>query len=136
MFQNMPQEIEVKYILPAIRREFSKILVREKKYSQKQAAKILDITEAAVSQYFNSRRAKEVVFTEDVIQEMRNSIDKLIANHSKPIIIGEIYRICNLTTVRQILCGIHKAKSKDLEECKVCFEGCESECEVQLIKTV
>ncbi len=122
MIESMPQEIEVRYILPAIRREFAKILVEEKKKSQKETAKLLDITEAAVSQYLNSKRAKEVVFSEDVRNEMRNSLDKLMHDNSKQRLIAEIYRICNLTDVRQILCGIHRSQSKELENCNVCFE--------------
>ena len=131
MVEAMPQEIEVKYILPAIRREFAKILVEEKNYSQKHAAKILDLTEAAISQYFSSKRAKEVVFSEDVIEEIRKSVDRLIESSSKKVIIREIYRISNLTTVRQILCGIHRSQSKELENCNVCFE---EECTVQIKK--
>ena len=73
MIENMPQEIEVRYILPAIRRDFAKILVKEKEKSQKEAADILDITEAAVSQYIHNKRAKEVVFSEDVSNEIRKS---------------------------------------------------------------
>ena len=122
MIENMPQEIEVRYILPAIRREFAKILVEEMKKPQKETAKILDITEAAVSQYLHFKRAKEVVFTEDAKKEIRKSIEKLVSNYSKQRLIAEIYRICNLTDVRQILCGIHRSQSKDLENCNVCFE--------------
>ena len=123
MIESMPQEIEVRYILPAIRREFAKILVGEKKKSQKESAKLLDITEAAVSQYLNSKRAKEVIFSEEVRNEMRKSLEKLMQGNSKQRLIGELYRICNLTQVRHILCDIHRNQSRDLENCNVCFES-------------
>lgn len=122
MIENMPQEIEVRYILPAIRREFAKILVEELKKPQKETAKILDITEAAVSQYLHSKRAREVVFTEEARKEMRKSIEKLTSNYSKQRLIAEIYGICKLTDVRHILCDIHRSQSKELENCNVCFE--------------
>ncbi|MBI2661311.1 hypothetical protein HYX09_03520 [Candidatus Woesearchaeota archaeon] len=118
----MPQEIEVRYILPAIRRELARILVEEKGKSQKKASKLLDVTEAAISQYLHMKRAKEVIFSPEVIEEIRKSADILTATPTRQRLIGEMYRISNLTDVRQILCGIHRSQSKDLESCNVCFE--------------
>ncbi|MBI2107569.1 hypothetical protein HYU10_00135 [Candidatus Woesearchaeota archaeon] len=122
MQEKMPQEIEVRYILPAIRRELARILVEEKGKSQKKASKLLDVTEAAISQYLHMKRAKEVIFSPEVIEEIRKSADILTATPTRQRLIGEMYRISNLTDVRQILCGIHRSQSKDLESCNVCFE--------------
>ena len=119
----MPQEIEVRYILPAIRRELARIFIQEHKNSQKQAAKILGLTEAAISQYQHSKRAKEVVFSESVVNEIRISADRILAaKNTKERLIAETYRISGLTKVRQILCDIHRAQSKDLENCNICFD--------------
>ncbi len=118
----MPQEIEVRYILPAIRRELARIFIEEHKFSQKETAKILGLTEAAISQYQHSKRAKEVVFSDAVTDEIRKSAERILAEKSKQRLIAEMYRISNLTTVRQILCDIHRAQSKDLESCNVCFD--------------
>ena len=71
-----PQEITVWYILPAIRRELAKAMLT-KNLKQKQVAKLLGITEAAVSQYLRSKRAKQVEFNKDIklkIQEAANNI--------------------------------------------------------------
>ena len=123
MQETMPQEIEVRYILPAIRRELSRIFIQEHKLSQKEAAKLLGLTEAAVSQYQHSKRAKEVIFSNDVVHEIMASAKKIIAESaSKQRLIGEMYRITNLTTVKQILCDLHRSQSKDLESCNVCFD--------------
>ncbi len=119
----MPQEIEVRYILPAIRRELAKVFISEHKKSQKQAANILGLTEAAVSQYIHSKRAKEVVFSENIVNEIKVSADRILADkNNRQRLIAEMYRISNLTTVRQILCDIHRAQSKELEHCNVCFD--------------
>ncbi len=119
----MPQEIEVRYILPAIRRELAKVFISEHKKSQKQAANILGLTEAAVSQYIHSKRAKEVVFSESIVNEIKVSADRILADkNNRQRLIAEMYRISNLTTVRQILCDIHRAQSKELEHCNVCFD--------------
>ena len=123
MQEIMPQEIEVRYILPAIRRELARIFIDERKLSQKDTAKILGLTEAAISQYQHSKRAKEVVFSDTIVNEIRVSADMILSEkNTKQRLIAEINRISNLTKVRQILCDIHKAQSKDLENCNVCFD--------------
>ena len=123
MQETMPQEIEVRYILPAIRKELARIFIHEHKRSQKEAAKILGLTEAAISQYQHSKRAKEVVFSEAVVNEIRKSADNILADkNSRQRLMAEMYRITNLTTVRQVLCDIHRSQSKDLENCNVCFD--------------
>ena len=119
----MPQEIEVRYILPAIRRELARIFIKEHKLSQKEAAKLLGLTEAAVSQYQHSKRAKEVVFSDNVIEEIKKSAEKISKDrNSRQRLIAEIYRISNLTKVKQILCDLHRSQSKELSNCNICFE--------------
>ena len=118
----MPQEIEVRYILPAIRRELARIFVEEHKFSQKEAAKILGLTEAAISQYQHYKRAKEVVFSDAVTDEIRKSAEGILAEKSKQRLIAEMYRISGLTSVRHILCDIHRSQSTELEHCNICFE--------------
>src|SRR3989338_2968560 len=123
MQETMPQEIEVRYILPAIRRELARIFIQDHKLSQKEAANILGLTEAAISQYQHSKRAKEVVFSDSIVNEIRASANKILAEkNSKQRVIAEMYRISSLTKVRQILCDLHRAQSKDLEKCNVCFD--------------
>ena len=128
MHETLPQDIEVRYIIPAIRRELARVFVEEHKRSQKDAANLLGLTESAVSQYQHSKRANQVVFSDTIVNEVRVSADRILADSlNKQRLIAEIYRISNLTTVKQILCDIHRAQSKDLENCNVCFE-------VELIK--
>jgi len=131
MQETMPQEVEVRYILPAIRREIARIFVDDHNLSQKDAAKILGLTEAAISQYQHFKRAKEVVFSESIVNEIKISVDRILSEkNSKQRLIAEVNRISNLTKVRQILCDIHRAQSKDLENCNVCFDE-----ELMTIKT-
>src|SRR3989338_7359320 len=71
MKETMPQDIEVRYILPAIRRELTNAFIEKHKLNQKEAAKLLGMTEAAISQYRHSKRAKEVVFSDEVLNQIR-----------------------------------------------------------------
>ena len=119
----MPQEVEVRYILPAIRRELARIFIQEHKLSQKEAAKLLGLTEAAVSQYQHSKRAKEVVFNDKIVEEIMKSAEKIMAdNTNKQRLIAEMYRISNLANVKHILCDLHRSQSKELEHCNICFD--------------
>ena len=123
MQETMPQEVEVRYILPAIRRELARIFVQEHKLSQKEAAKILGLTEAAVSQYQHFKRAKEVVFSDKIIEEIMKSAEKIMADSkNKQRLIAEMYRISNLANVKQILCDMHRLQSKELSSCSICFD--------------
>ena len=119
----MPQEIEVRYIIPAIRKELAKIFINEHKLNQKDAAKLLGLTEAAISQYKHSKRATEVIFSEDIVKEIRNSAAKILSDKkSRQSLMAEMYRISNLTKVRKVLCELHRSQSKELSSCNVCFD--------------
>lgn len=123
MQDTMPQEIEVRYILPAIRRELAGIFINDHSMSQKDVAHVLGLTEAAVSQYRHSKRAKEVVFSEGITSEIRVSAGRILSDkNGRQRLIAEMFRICNLTKVKQILCDIHRAQSKELGKCNICFE--------------
>ncbi len=120
MHNQMPQEIEVWYIIPALRRELAKGMI-ENGLTQKQVAKNMGLTEAAVSQYLSSKRAKEVVFSKAILDEIRKSAKKIIDNEKQ--LVPEMMRLCNLTSVKHVMCDIHRKQDKNLPEgCDVCFE--------------
>ena len=121
MHGQMPQEIEVWYIIPSLRRELAKSMINELKLTQKEVAAIMGLTEAAVSQYLHSKRAKEVVFTKAVLDEIRKSA-KTIEKNEK-LLMQEMMRLTNLTGVKHIMCDLHKKHdSKMPSNCGVCFE--------------
>ena len=120
MHNQMPQEIEVWYIIPAIRRELAKSMI-ELGLTQKQVAKRMGITEAAVSQYLSSKRAKEVVFSNAVLDEIRKSAKKI--TEDKSTIVPEMMRLTKLTGVMQVMCGLHKKQDASLPKgCDICFD--------------
>jgi hypothetical protein len=116
----MPQEIEVWYIIPAIRRELAKVLIKNHNLNQKQVAELLGITEAAISQYVKSKRAKEVIFDRNVLKEVKNSANKIVKNNN--LVMNEMYRLCKLFKVKKIVCGIHKKNNKKYDKCNVCLK--------------
>ena len=121
MQNQMPQEIEVWYIIPAIRRELAKSMIDDYKLTQKQVSEHMGITEAAVSQYLSSKRAKEVVFTNAVLEEIKISAKNIIEDQI--LLVPEMLRLCKLTAVKQVMCDIHKKQDVELPEgCEICFD--------------
>ena len=115
----MPQEIEVWYVVPAIRRELAKGLIK-KGLKQKEVAGILGVTEAAVSQYMKSKRADSVRFSEDVLEEIGRSVERIAAH--KGNVVEEIVRIAKLCRERGILCKVHRNHSRVSKNCRICME--------------
>lgn len=121
MQNQMPQEIEVWFIIPAIRRELAKSMVEDHKFTQKLVSEHMGITEAAVSQYLNSKRANEVIFTNGILDEIKKSVKVIIEN--RELLIPEMMRLSKLTAVKHIMCDIHKKQDVILpEDCNVCIE--------------
>ena len=122
MHGQMPQEIEVWYIIPALRRELAKSMIDDFNLMQKEVAEHMCLTEAAVSQYLSSKRAKGVIFTEAVLDEIRKSAKDIVENKKR--LVPEMLRLCNLTAVKQVMCDIHKKQDVKLpESCGICFEN-------------
>lgn len=113
----MPQKVELYYVIPAIRKEFAKIMIG-KGLSQKQVAGKLGITEAAVSQYMKSKRATERIDFGPLEKEMQKSVDKIMRGGS---VIGETQRICGLARDKGIVCKVSKKMGYAPKECRACF---------------
>lgn len=114
----MPQEIEVWYLLPAIRREFVKTMLG-RGLSQREVAGKLGITESAVSQYLSSKRATDVKFNKRVIGEIGKSVDSILKGGS---VIKEVNRICELCKKDRVLCDIHRSHGDIPKKCRVCLK--------------
>ena len=121
MHGQMPQEIEVWYIIPALRRELAKSMINDLKLTQKHVAKIMGLTEAAVSQYLHSKRGKEVVFSDAVLKEIKKSAKEIAKNEK--LLMQEMMRLTNLTGVKHVMCDMHKKHDAKLpSDCEICFE--------------
>lgn len=113
-----PQEVEVFYILPAIRSRMASALKRQGK-SQKEIARLLCVQESTISQYISSKRAADVKFNESIDTEIAEASRKI---KTKEDLIKETQGI--LESVRKdkaVLCGLHKAVSNVPQGCDACF---------------
>ena len=112
----MPQEIEVWYVIPAIRREF----VREMKkcgLKQSEIALKLGLTRAAVSQYVSGKRGSDVKFSKEVITEISKAVDALLEGR-KPV--SAIQRVLKFVKKKGCLCEIHRKLDKNVCNCGGC----------------
>ncbi len=109
----MPEEMEVWYILPAIRRECAKIMV-QRGLSQREIAKKLFITEAAVSHYIKGKRG-DIEFPESIQKEINQSVTQLLQNGT---IIQEFENLCRKIRASGFLCIIHKKYGITPKECE------------------
>ena len=114
-----PQEVEVWYILPAIRRELS-IKMKELGLEQKEIAKILGVSAAAISHYFTNKRAKDVRFNQDIKKEITTSADEIIRDNSK--MTTEVQKLLKTVWANKVVCNIHKMHGNVDESCEVCFQ--------------
>ena len=69
----MPQEIEVRYILPSLRKELA-IQMNKKGLKQRKIANLLGLTPAAISQYIKEKRGS-IKFQDKIQKEIKKATD-------------------------------------------------------------
>ncbi len=109
---SLPQEIEVWYIIPAIRSELSKIFTKKYKLTFEKTGKILGISKAAVSQYINKKRAVKFKLPADVKREIEKSADKINENNKNAV--NEIMRLLKLIKISGYECAVCRKFNKGI----------------------
>lgn len=114
-----PQEVEVYIVLPAIRRELSQRL-KKMGLGQKEIAKKLGVTDAAISQYLSDKCGQAEV-------EFPKGMDKGFERAAKSLKDGapmrsEIQSLLKLVMDSQFTCKVHKKVCRSVPAgCAVCF---------------
>ncbi|TFG99985.1 hypothetical protein E4H12_00615 [Candidatus Thorarchaeota archaeon] len=143
----MPQEVEVWYVLPAIRRELAKVMKtkavprvgedskqKEHKITQKEIAKMLGVTEPAITQYLlkdKGRRSRgdQVGIPERFLSELEKSADSMIEQYEKrganddmfEVMTSEINRLIKVIRDDGAMCDIHRLFSAHVKDkCSAC----------------
>ncbi len=112
-----PQEVEVFYILPAIRRELALELKRLGR-SQRAVADVLGVTGAAVSQYLSGKRA-QTEFPVALRKEIAASAPRITDRES---MVREMQRILVSAREDRMICRLHEKLSGDIPRgCDICF---------------
>ena len=103
----MPQEIEVYYILPTIRKYLA-FSLKEQGMPQKNIADLLLIRESTVSHYINKKRGNFIQFNTLILNEIKKSASKI---KNKLDFITETQHLLKLIRETRTLCEIHKKLS-------------------------
>ena len=117
--KKMPQEVEVWYVIPAIRSELSKQMLALG-MSQSDIAKKLDVSRAAVSQYVKNKRANDIKLDDSIKKKVKASAKKVVEENAS--VMKEIQLILEKVKSEGCLCKYHKQIENVECECDVCFK--------------
>lgn len=113
-----PQELEVFYLLPAIRREMALALKKSGK-KQKEIAQILSVRESTISQYIKDKRAAGFPLPDDVKSQIELAVGRI---SDKMTLIQETQRVLTTLRKQRFPCSVHLQLDKNLPRtCEVCY---------------
>jgi predicted transcriptional regulator len=131
----LPSEIESKLLIPAIRAILSKELVIEKGLKEEEVARMLGITQAAVSNYLRGTRGDNELISKlmslseimSMIKEISNDLSTNRAYTAKTL--SKFIALCNYMRYSLIICDAHHSLERNIDE-KVC-----EQCKITLTGT-
>ncbi len=100
----MPQEIEVFYTLPAIRREMA-ISMKASGRKQKDIAKLLCVEESTISQYLKDKRAAKIRLDERFRKDIAEAAKRIA---SQADFIREAQRLLSIMRKRTFCSGFKR----------------------------
>ncbi len=109
----LPQEIEVWYIIPKIRSEFAKRLIKND-LSYENIGKILGITKASVTHYVKNKRANRIKMSRQIEREIDFSVNRIIKKESNFLI--EVQRLLKIIKENKCSCDVCKKYNKNILE--------------------
>ncbi|MEK6968590.1 MAG: hypothetical protein AABX51_08245 [Nanoarchaeota archaeon] len=113
-----PQEVEVWYLLPAIRKQLV-IAMINKGLKQKDVAKHLKLTDAAISQYMHNKRAADLRLPEHLIKKIDKSALKIMSKESS--LQKEVQDIVHSMRDSKFICGVCRNCTGASSDCGVCY---------------
>ncbi|MCK4332307.1 MAG: hypothetical protein KAV40_01875 [Thermoplasmatales archaeon] len=81
--------------LPVIRKEIAESMINNFGLNQKETAKKLGVTPAAVCQYLSKKRGKIKIVDKSILIEINNSAERIIQSE-RVIVVSETCRICRI----------------------------------------
>jgi predicted transcriptional regulator len=130
----LPSEIEAKSLIPAIRSILARKLIQEFYLKEEDVAKVLGVTQAAISNYVRGTRGDRQLASKLAgVEEVRRMIDDiardLAANKAyTPSTMAKFVQLCNYMRYTFIICDVHHSiesniDSKVCEQCEVILMG-------------
>ncbi len=124
----LPSEIEAKSLIPAIRAILAKKLVNEYEMKEELVARVLGVTQAAVSNYLRGTRGDIKLMNKltSVLEVMRMTDDiarDLTSNKAyTPNTMAKFVELCNYMRYTFIICDVHHGMESNIDEqvCEQC----------------
>jgi predicted transcriptional regulator len=121
----LPEELASKSVIPAIRALIVKRLVEDHGMTQQQAAKLLGVTQPAVSKYLHEKRGAAIRLTGiRQIDQATTEIAELVSTQkAQPIeVMSRIEAACEYVRRNRYMCDLHKKlePGMDTDSCHVC----------------
>jgi len=121
----LPEELASKSVIPAIRALIVKRLVEEHGMTQQEAAKLLGVTQPAVSKYLHQKRGAAIQLNGiKEIDSATSEIAEMVSNHKvKPIeVMSKIETACEYVRKNRYMCDLHKKLEPgiDVNSCHIC----------------
>ena len=122
----VPCEVAVKCVLPAVRAMMAKQLMAKHGLNQEQAAKLLGLSQPAISLYNRRMRGKAIDIGRDaeitkLVESLATSLAESDMSHKE--FIPRFCEICRTIRAKGLLCQMHKTfdPSINIEECELCM---------------
>jgi len=127
----LPAEIEAKSLIPAIRAIIAKKLITEYKMKEEVVAKVLGVTQAAISNYIRGTRGDlELIDKLSSIHEIVRKVDDiaqdLVSNRAyTPGTMAKFVELCNFMRYSFIICDVHHKIESNIDEqvCELCKDN-------------
>jgi predicted transcriptional regulator len=124
----LPSEIEAKSLIPAVRAILAKKLIKEYSLKEEDVAKVLGITQAAVSNYVRGTRGDmELISKLESVREVMRMIDDIAEDLSTnkaytPSTLAKFIGLCNYMRYTLIICDVHHSIESNIDEqiCEQC----------------
>jgi len=117
----LPQEIEVFYTLPAVRREIARALLHQG-LTQRLIAKKLGVTEAAISQYLSNKRGTIMEYPEKITQAITAAANRIKLADDQAEVRKAIQELSNMMKDDKVICQLHKKHGNVQEGCNTCYQ--------------
>jgi predicted transcriptional regulator len=130
----LPSEIESKLLIPAVRAILSKEMVIEKGLKEEEVARLLGITQAAVSNYLRGTRGDNILISKlmslsEVMSMIKEIGDDLSTNRAYTAkTLSKFIALSNYMRYSLIICDAHHSLERNIDEkvceqCKVILTG-------------
>jgi predicted transcriptional regulator len=121
----LPEELASKSVIPAIRALIVKRLVEDHGMTQQEAAKLLGVTQPAVSKYLHEKRGAAIRLSGiKQIDQATSEIAEMVTSHkTEPIeVMSRIEAACDYVRRNRYMCDLHKKlePGMDVDSCHVC----------------